>query len=107
MRKRNVGKYLTYFKNMKTIVSIVALLLWISAITYAQCDRTLVQKATEQAGKDAVLVRDFKVKLKEGDKRNPFPSGRYTVLMQKGISYRFNLAGAVENQDAPVLQLYD
>lgn len=92
---------------MKTIVSIVALLLWISAITNAQCDRTLVQKATEQAGKDAVLVRDFKVKLKEGDKRNPFPSGRYTVLMQKGISYRFNVAGAVENQEAPILQLYD
>ena len=92
---------------MKAIVLIISLLWWINAVTSAQCDRTLVQKATEMAGKDAVLVRDFKVKLKEGDKRNPSPSNRYTVLMQKGISYRFNVVGATENQEAPVLQLYD
>jgi len=92
---------------MKTIVLILSLLWWSNAFIKAQCDRTLVQKATEQAGKDAVLVRDFKVKLKEGDKRNPSPSSRFTVLMQNGISYKFNIVGSTENSEVPVLQLYD
>lgn len=90
---------------MKAIVLIISLLWWIDV--QAQCDKNLVQKATEQVGKDEVLVRDFKVKLKDGDRKNPSPSGRYTVLMQKGISYKFNVVGANENQEVPVIQLYD
>jgi hypothetical protein len=80
---------------------------WFHVLSQAQCDKSLVLKATEQVGKDVVLVRNFKVKLKEGDKRNPSPSSRYTVLMQKDISYRFNILGATENTEIPVLQLYD
>jgi len=92
---------------MKTIVLIISLLWWSNWITQAQCDKTLVQKASEQMGKEGVLVRNFKVKLKEGDKRNPSPSSRFSVLMQKDISYRFCIVGATENAESAVLQLYD
>jgi len=85
----------------------ISLLGWISAVIQAQCDKTLVQKATELTSKDAVLVRNFKVKLKEGDKRNPSPSSKFSVLMQKDILYRFNVVGALENAEDAVLQLYD
>ena len=54
---------------MKKIVLIAAVLLWTSSFLRGQCNESLVQKATEQVGKDAVLVRDFKVKLKEGSKK--------------------------------------
>lgn len=92
---------------MRTIMLIINLLIWFHVLSQAQCDKSLVLKATEQAGKDVVLVRNFKVKLKEGDKRNPSPSSRFTVLMQKDISYRFTILGASENAEHPVLQLYD
>lgn len=92
---------------MKAILWIISLLWWINVCIQAQCDKTLVVKATEQAGKDAVLVRDFKVKLKEGDKRNPSPASRFSVLMQQGIVYRFNVVGAAENPEVVMLQLYD
>ncbi|HEY4788398.1 MAG TPA: GldM family protein [Bacteroidales bacterium] len=92
---------------MRTIVLMINLLWWINLLTQAQCDKTLVQKATEQAGKDVVLVRDFKVKLKEGDKRNPAPVSRFSVLMQDGVTYRFNVIGASENAEPAILQLYD
>ena len=92
---------------MKKIVLITIVLLWTSSLARSQCNETLVQKATEQVGKDAVIVRDFKVKLKEGNKRNASPAGHFSVLMQKDITYRFNILNAEEFESKGVLQLYD
>jgi hypothetical protein len=92
---------------MKKIVLIAAVLLWTSSFLRGQCNESLVQKATEQVGKDAVLVRDFKVKLKEGSKKNASPAGHFSVLMQKDINYRFNILNAAEFDGKAMLQLYD
>jgi hypothetical protein len=92
---------------MQRIILIVVLLLWTNSYLRSQCNESLVQKATEQVGKDAVLVRDFKVKLKEASRKNPSPSSHFSVLMQKDITYRFNLLNAVEFDGKAMLQLYD
>ena len=92
---------------MKKIVLIAVVLLWTNNYLRSQCNESLVQKATEQVGKDAVLVRDFKVRLKEGSKRNPSPAGHFSVLMQKDINYRFNILNAAEFDGKAMLQLYD
>ncbi len=38
---------------------------------YAQCNEEMYELALAQVGKDVVLVRDFKVKLNEGNKHVP------------------------------------
>jgi hypothetical protein len=73
----------------------------------AQCGEETYELALAQAGKDVVLVRDFKVRLKEGNKRNPIPSSRFSVLMQKGLTYRFTLSKDKYSIVEPVLQLFD
>jgi hypothetical protein len=92
---------------MKKILILINLLWWISTFSYAQCDKTLVEKAALKAGKNTVLVRDFKVKLKEGSRREPVPSSRFTVLMQKDIMYRFTMVDAIENKGKSIMQLFD
>lgn len=92
---------------MKRIVLIAVVLLWANSLVRSQCNQSLVKKATEQVGKDAVLVRDFKVKLKEGSKRDPAPASHFSVLMQKDITYLFNLLNAIEFDGKAILQLYD
>jgi hypothetical protein len=74
---------------------------------YAQCNEEMYQLALSQVGKEVVLVRDFKVKLREGNKRNPSPASKFSVLMQNGITYRFSIAKDKTSTVEPVLQLFD
>src|SRR5512133_3847317 len=90
----------------RTLLGFFALLL-LCNIGYTQCNEQMYELALAQAGNDVVLVRDFKVKLSEGTKRNPSPSSRFSVLMQKGITYRFSISKDKLSASGPILQLYD
>lgn len=90
----------------RTLLGVFALLL-LCNIGYTQCNEQMYELALAQAGKDVVLVRDFKVKLSEGTKRNPSPSSKFSVLMQKGITYRFTVSKNRMSATEPILQLFD
>jgi len=74
---------------------------------YTQCNEKMYELAIAQVGNDVMLVRDFKVKLNEGTKRNPAPSSRFSVLMQHGITYRFIVVKDKQSLTEPILQLYN
>jgi hypothetical protein len=90
----------------KIIIGIILCLPWFFA-GYAQCGDETYELAVAQAGKDIVLVRDFRVKLNEGNKRNQTPSSRFNILMQKGLTYRFIISKDKNSDVQPVLQLFD
>lgn len=74
---------------IKLIVAAIGIILQLPC--WAQCNNDLVQIAIAQSGKDALFIREFKVKLKKGTLRNPIPAARYNVYMKEGSQYRFNI----------------
>lgn len=65
-------------------------LLFLTGISWAQCDYSLNNKVIEQIDTNAVYVRDFRVKLKEGTPRKPTPLAKYALYMEHGNLYQLN-----------------
>lgn len=71
----------------------------------AQCNNTLVERATSQSGDNAMYLREFKVKF-DGLEHGKIPSAKYPVLLSKNTVYRFNVCNAEEFEGQVILQLY-
>ncbi len=74
---------------------------------FAQCNNKLVEQAASKNEPNAIIIKEFKVKLEEGSMNKPMPVGRYSVLLNEGMQYRFTLANASGFEGQGVLQLYD
>jgi hypothetical protein len=72
---------------------------------HGQCNQRLVDRAAQEAGPDAIYLRDFKVKLSGGTMENPSPLGRFPVFLNEGASYRFTIASDEFAEGFAVLQL--
>jgi hypothetical protein len=93
---------------MKTFFIILTLFTGFSVYTLsAQCNNKLVEVAASMSGPETVVLREFKIKLDEGTMNKPNPIGRYAILLNEGIHYRFTLANADTIEGRGVLQLYD
>jgi hypothetical protein len=92
-------------KHMIRTLLMVLFIHTISTLVPAQCNNQLVDIAASQSGKDAVFVREYKVRFKAGDKKQPLPMGHFSVLLKEGVTYRFNVADASEYEGKAVLQL--
>ncbi len=88
---------------IKKYLSILFVL--VPILLHAQCNQQLVEKAAELAGTDAIYLRDFKVKLSEGNMDNPTPTGKFPVYLNKGVNYRFTIANAVEYEGKAYIEL--
>lgn len=88
---------------IKIYLSLLALL--VPLLLQAQCNQQLVDKAAELAGTDAIYLRDFKVKLSEGNMDNPTPTGKFPIYLNKGVNYRFTIANAVEFEGKAFIEL--
>jgi hypothetical protein len=80
----------------KKAIWLITGLLFLGSMVMAQCNYKLVEKAAQQAGSDAVYIRDFKVKLSQGTMDEPSPTGKFPVYLNKGVIYRFSVANAEE-----------
>lgn len=75
----------------------------------AQCNEKLVEKAITNSGMDALFIREFKIK--QGDKKRrkkdkrAVSVSRYSVRLNKGIQYRFNIENDVQSQPRPYYSL--
>ena len=102
---------MTYFKN--SILQLIKLfafgLLWIVPGLFhpvsAQCGMALKEVVVKEIG-NATYLKDFRVKLDEGNIKKP-PTQEFTILLNKGTHYRFNIKADSSCTDKPVLKLYD
>lgn len=91
-------------KKFTIILASVLIFLGISNFASAQCKQQLVYSCATEG--NAIYLRDFNTKLKK-------PSGdedsgtKWTVVLNKGTRYRFNLCTPEGFSDKVVLTLYD
>ncbi|MBN2485391.1 MAG: hypothetical protein JXB34_05420 [Bacteroidales bacterium] len=86
-------------------ILLVACFMYMAPVLRAQCNYRLVERAAEQAGTDAVYIRDFKVKLSQGTMDVPSPTGKFAVYLNKGVTYRFSVANAEEFRGKAIVEL--
>ena len=70
---------------------------------HAQSEDDLVEICAMIAG-DATFLKDFKIRLDAGD---PAPTQRFSVILKKGIKYRFSVCNSKDFDGKVVLQLLD
>ncbi len=78
-------------------------LIGFSIKSYAQSEDDLVEICAMVAG-DATFLKDFKIRLDAGD---PPPTQRFSVILKKGIKYRFSVCNSKDLDGKVVLQLLD
>ena len=71
----------------------------------AQCNQKLVYKCATNNG-NAIYLRDFNAKLRKGSKDEPPPVAKFSVVLNKGTQYRFNLCNPRGFEGRAVLKLY-
>ncbi|PKP39271.1 MAG: hypothetical protein CVT98_02470 [Bacteroidetes bacterium HGW-Bacteroidetes-15] len=90
-------------KNKCLILLISIFLIGFSIKSYAQSEDDLVEICAMVAG-DATFLKDFKIRLDAGD---PPPTQRFSVILKKGIKYRFSVCNSKDLDGKVVLQLLD
>jgi len=90
-------------KNTYLILLLTFILSGVSSITFAQTEDDLVE-ICGMIAQDATYLKDFKVRLDAG---NPPPVQRFSVILKKGIKYRFSVCNSKDYEGKVVLQLLD
>lgn len=72
----------------------------------AQCGIALKDVVLKEIGK-ATYMKDFRVRLEEGRTANKPPTEEFTILLNKGTHYRFNIKADSTCEDQVILKLYD
>ncbi|HZJ73594.1 MAG TPA: hypothetical protein VFC87_02205 [Perlabentimonas sp.] len=91
-------------KNIILILTVtIAIAVGFSNESKAQSAEDLVQICGMVAG-DATFLKDFTIRLDAGD---PPPVQRFSVLLRKGIKYRFSVCNSKDYDGKVVLQLFD
>ncbi|MBN1597227.1 MAG: hypothetical protein JXP36_17895 [Bacteroidales bacterium] len=89
----------------KKAIWLFTILTMLPIIGYTQCNQQLVEIAAQEAGADAIYIRDFKVKLSKGTMDDPSPTGKFQVFLNKGVAYRFTIANAREFEGKAIVEV--
>lgn len=90
-------------KNRIVVILVSFFLLGFAVNAKAQSEDDLVEICAMIAG-DATLLKDFTIRLDAG---NPAPTQRFSVILKKGIKYRFSVCNSNDFEGKVVLQLLD
>jgi len=71
--------------------------------TYAQSEDDLIE-ICGMIAQDATFLKDFTIRLDAGD---PPPIQRFSVILKKGIKYRFSVCNSNDYEGRVILQLFD
>jgi hypothetical protein len=74
--------------------------------SYAQCGVALKEVILQEIG-NATYLKDFRVRLEEGKNSKKAPIEEFTILLNKGTHYRFNIKADKDCTDQVILKLYD
>ncbi len=66
-----------------------------------------VQNCSQNAGSDAIYLKDFVVKLESAKPNQKPPVFRTTLALRKGVIYRLNVCNTSESEGQAVMRLYD
>jgi len=72
----------------------------------AQCNQKLVYQCASE-NNNAIYLRDFNAKLKKNKKGTPESVAKFSVVLNKGTHYRFNLCNPPGFEGRSVLKLND
>lgn len=90
----------------KTIFVFVILFVFNVANTLAQCDNSLIDLTKEENG-GATYVKHFKVRFEKSKNPKKASVANFTILLNKGNHYRFNVRNDVDKPGKAKLTLYD
>jgi hypothetical protein len=90
-------------KNIALFLLFTIFLSGYSIVAYSQSEDELVEICGMIAG-EATFLKDFKIRLDSGD---PPPVQRFSVILKKGIKYRFSVCNSKDKDGKVVLQLLD
>lgn len=90
-------------KNTCLILLMSFLLFGLSIKSMAQSEDDLVE-ICGMIAQDATFLKDFTIRLDAGD---PPPTQRFSVILKKGIKYRFSVCNSKDFEGKVVLQLLD
>ena len=94
---------LLFFKAILIIVFGVVFMFGKSA--KAQCGMALKDVVVLEIG-DAIYLKDFRIRMEEGNPKKP-PAKEFSILLNKGTHYRFNIKANEDCEDNPILKLFD
>jgi len=92
----------------KIIITLIFALLFVGVInttTIAQCKQQVVYNCATDNDR-AIYLRDFNTKLKK-EKKGQESGTKWTVVLNKGTRYRFNLCTPDGIEDKIIMVLYD
>jgi len=92
-------------KKITIILALVFFFLGISNLAKSQCKQQLVYTCASATG-GAIYLRDFNTKLKKATSEEDSGT-KWTVVLNKGTHYRFNICTPEDFEDKVVLTLYD
>jgi len=87
------------------ISALLIFLLGATADAFAQCNQKVVYKCATN-NDDAIYLRDFNAKLNKAPRGRPAPVAKFSVVLNKGTHYRFNLCNPQGFEGRSVLHLY-
>lgn len=90
----------------KVIISLIFALFLVNPVVNAQCKQQFVYSCAQKNG-NAIYLRDFNVKFKRQKKKDEPNEQRFSVVLNKGTNYRFNICTPEDIEGQAVLSLFD
>lgn len=77
------------------------------SFAYSQCNQTLVTNCSRNISSTSVFLQQFRAKLGSAINTNDLPVARFSALLSKGNTYKFDVCSALDFEGDAILQLYD
>jgi len=106
LKKNNVLPDNKSLSIMKKYIAILSIAIFFPFFVVAQCNNELIDLCQKENG-GAKKMKEFPVRLKKVNKRQPAPYARYIVSLKKGNKYRFNVKNDSLNESEAFLMLSD
>ena len=91
---------------MKKVLLTFAIIIF-AVVANCQCNNQLVTICSSGLAENAMYLKELKVRLKAKESGKKPPVARYSLLLNKGTHYRFNICNAKEFKGKAIIQLYD
>lgn len=101
-----IEQFIAITKNNKKYLILILFALLSSSSIKAQCGMALKEVVLQEIG-NATYLKDFRVRLEEGRNVNKPPTEEFSILLNKGTHYRFNIKSDSTCTDQVILKLYD
>ena len=93
--------------NLKKIISIIVFMFITVGVVNSQCNQSLVTSCCTNINSSSMFLQQYRAKLGAQKASQDIPVARFSVLLNKGNIYRFDVCSALDYEGEAILQLYD